>query len=189
MSVPVSRLSKYIKVLRDNDVAVTYWDRVRAYGKNGEIEAIENCDTFIIVFPSNEFKMYQNQIPSGSYSEYLRAVKLGKRIVLGYDSSEGIKFYETEVSSNILTGIAGTGHTFLQDMINLKDRLKGLGIEIPRDKKGFPVGVIYEEEVKASMSTSDKGDLIWVDNSVSMSKEEATLWWGPPTRDRRLLLL
>lgn len=195
MVVPYFLLNKYINILRDNSVSVTYWDRGRDYGSSGEVEAIKNCDAFIIVLPFNDFKMPIQKMPSGIYGELTKAMKLGKRIILAYESSEGPKFYETVIDKLMLAGLPGTGHTFLQDMDSLKNELHVMGRSITRDEKGNPYPKSLMESTRAndvemsyagrwgkSLSMSD------VSGSMSPTQSFGVVWlnFGP---DRRLLLL
>ena len=110
ISIDEAILKKYQSVLWHLGAEPISWSRSTVYNHQDDID---ECDGFVLILPSNNFKLRVDELPIGCKRELIRAVNASKKLYLAYDNKEGATFYRASVSnfnSNdaFFSGIAST---------------------------------------------------------------------------------
>lgn len=104
------------KILIRPITEVSFYNRGTRYTE----ESLRNADKVIIMLPNNKFSYRIDSLPMSSKAELESARNLGKKIYLGYRSSEGMNIYSIDFREDIskfqtIFGIGGTSFNFFRE--------------------------------------------------------------------------
>ena len=110
------------KAMEKSNIEVSYYNRNTIYSDKN----LKEADTIIIILPCSSFRYSINSLPEGSKKE-LNSVLGSKSIYLGYESSQGVRLYQTTIipesntNSNCISGLAGTYEHFFKNTVIFED--------------------------------------------------------------------
>ena len=107
---PYGHLKDYVKIIvKRRFLIAEYWNRV-----SYDPSMLETANYFAIMLPNNKFKMHIDDLPIGCKKELMKAIDLGKNLLLCYESQLGKNVYKAEIINNVIQGIPGTSDILAQ---------------------------------------------------------------------------
>lgn len=103
-------LKDYAKIIvKRRFLIADYWNRL-----SYDPTTLEIANYFAIILPGNKFKMHIDDLPIGCKKELMKAMALGKKLLLCYESQLGKNVYKAEIINNVIQGIPGTSDILAQ---------------------------------------------------------------------------
>lgn len=157
--IPYDHLKDYVKIIvQRRFLLAECWNRV-----SYDPSMLENADYFAIMLPNNKFKMHIDDLPVDCKKELLKAIDLGKKLLLCYESQLGKNVYKAEIINNVIQGIAGTSDILAQIDISMQDLNKN-------DNVGKNVVKIHVSNIEEHIY-----DNICVNATISTSNPDSRL--------------
>jgi hypothetical protein len=108
ISVGWSTVDEFRCVLENGGlVNVRVWDRSSRYDQS----EFDSSDAVVFILPKNKFEAAHSDLPIGLKSELSRAYATGKKVYIGYVTSEGRhKIYNADTNGSWIKGISGSAN-------------------------------------------------------------------------------